>query len=192
MKCELFAPGSDARRGHPTKDQRRPLESFLVDNQVYYKLVIDHLRGSKKQGTKPCDKCNPAEILQVYLDRRLNNPKFKGQTSRTLMLHAEKFRPLGVPSSLILQFAIRSGDTSTLVKYGPEMTEEELVKSLLILRSQYVVQRTSVGFKISELEEIHKSELLYELALAIDHMKNPESDIPKIIEMASFAIVLAE
>lgn len=193
MNCVLFAKGSKRGYGHPVQDKKAPLIDFLVDNSVYYSLVLQHLRGSPKDKKAPCTACDPTEILQHYLDRRLRDPKFKGQTSRSLMENAERYGRLkgrNVPPALIRQFAVRSGDAETIGRYAPRMTEDELVKSMLILRAQYTVHRQQHGFKISDLDAVRRNELLYAVGLAIDHMKDPEGDVSKIIEMAGVALVL--
>lgn len=193
MNCILHIEGSNQGYGHPKTDQKKPLRDFLIDNKVYYSLVLKHLRGSPKDGVPPCPHCNAEEILRHYLDRRLRDPKFKGLVSIGLMGHAEKFGKLKgryVPEALIRQFAVRCAHPGIISRYASKMTGDELARAMLILRSQYEVHSQNIGFKVSNLSDVRKNDMLLGMALAIENMKDPESDVQKIIEMADVALVL--
>ena len=65
MDCIISIKGNGVgNNGHPKHDRSGPVREFLVDNQVFYRVVKNHVFS--------CDKCDPSAILQVYLDRRLD------------------------------------------------------------------------------------------------------------------------
>lgn len=57
--------------GHPKYDRTGPIESFIVDNVVFYSAVFQHV--------KTCPKCSPLEIMTHYFQRR------KGLFTETLI-----------------------------------------------------------------------------------------------------------
>lgn len=65
MDCTITVKGNGVGRyGHPKHDRTGPIREFLVDNQIFYRVVKNHVAT--------CDKCDPNAILEHYLARRLD------------------------------------------------------------------------------------------------------------------------
>ena len=150
MNCILKCPGGSAM-GQPSKAQSKPLREYLVDNEYYYRLVLKHLRF--------CKICDPAAILEVYLERRRTMPKFHGQTSLGLIKLARRYaglytgRKLQVPPSVLAahhETLWRSGDPTMLLMHEKSFTWSEFFESAQIVYSQ---------FGMTGWENWHKKEL---------------------------------
>ena len=109
LNCQLTVKGDGrGRYGHPKTDRTGPISEFLVDNTVFYAVVIKHL--------KTCTICDMTEVLKVYLSRRLDpTRKSLGMTSRTLLKLALSFEKLAkkkgvqLPPGLVNEFIWRCG-----------------------------------------------------------------------------------
>jgi hypothetical protein len=87
----------------------------MVNGNYLHIKVMQHVRR--------CTVCDPAAVLQYYLDRRRNIPKFFGQTSEGLVRLAEKYDRMArrrgkvLPSGLLLEFVWRSASSSSFKRY---------------------------------------------------------------------------
>jgi len=94
LSCSITVPGDGkGRYGKPKNDRTGPLSSFLVNNQVFFTVVKNHL--------KTCSKCSIDAVLTVYRDRTIS--KLTGCSSNSLIRHA-----LGLE-----KIAIENGETLT-------------------------------------------------------------------------------
>ncbi len=104
IDCEIVVPGFDAGArddGAPKISKTGPLRDFLRDSDHYYRAVWKHART--------CVVCDPAEILDGFLENR--KKKHFGQTSSLLVSMAEKYRrkiPDRVPEAVVREYVIRS------------------------------------------------------------------------------------
>jgi len=116
--CEITVKGDgQGRHGHPKNDRTGPLREFLVFNQVFFKAVRDHL--------KDCSRCDPAEVMRVYLER-VRNPPTKatnGRTSSTFIDHVSKLEKLlarkgspPLPSEVVNEVWLRGGKEKILAR----------------------------------------------------------------------------
>jgi hypothetical protein len=65
MDCIITVKGDGVgRNGHPKTDKTGPIRDFLVDNEVFYRAVKNHVAA--------CNKCDPYAILDHHLQRRLD------------------------------------------------------------------------------------------------------------------------
>ena len=151
MKCIITVPGGTGGHGVPVKDRTGPLESFLVDNQVFYKHVRQHV--------EKCQTCDPKAILEVYLDRRRSNPKFKGVASRTLVKNAISYlkvfkkRNLPLPTDLIAEAIGRGMEPGTLAQHGSLLGVESVARALLIMRG-VLLHSQHMGPSIKRLVDV--------------------------------------
>lgn len=102
MDCLLNIKGNGVGQyGKPKYDRKGPVRKFVVDNQYFYPRVFNHV--------KSCNKCDPTEILEHYLNRRIN--KGVELVTGSLVKLAYRYKKLnrGVPESLVRQFEIRAG-----------------------------------------------------------------------------------
>lgn len=107
-ECQITVKGDGVGKyGKPKKDRTGPVSDFLVDNSVFYAAVTKHLQK--------CETCDLVEVLQTYLRRRIQVPKFKGQTSTSLMKRALILENLAMkkgvalPEGLVNAFLWRGG-----------------------------------------------------------------------------------
>lgn len=118
--CVITVPGNGrGGYGHPVKDRTGTVESFLVDNQVFYAAVQKHL--------KVCASCSPQEVLERLLERRKATPRFAGQTSQTQVRLARRWFkafPGRVRPTIVREFVARSG-VSVLVEMPEYMAGAE-------------------------------------------------------------------
>lgn len=108
LNCNITVLGDGkGRYGKPKTTKTGPLSDFLVDNIVYYVEITKHLQT--------CDVCSIDEILKEYLRRRVEIPKFNGETSKALMERAIVLERLSIKKGqsltpgLINEFVWRSG-----------------------------------------------------------------------------------
>jgi hypothetical protein len=81
MNCVITVKGDGVGRyGKPKVDRTGPLSEFLVDNSVFYVEITKHLQQ--------CSVCSVNAVLTEYLRRRVQIPKFKGQTGASLVKRA--------------------------------------------------------------------------------------------------------
>ncbi len=135
MDCILKCPGGTGM-GQPRHDTAKPLYEYLVDNDYFYRLVLNHL--------KTCKLCSPEEVLQVYLNRRRRIPKFQGFVSEGLIKLAGKFaklytsQKLQVPDSILKiqrEMRWRAYNYQTLLRYEHEFTFEEFYQSARLIHT---------------------------------------------------------
>lgn len=104
LDCEIRVDGREtgkAGNGRPESSVVGPVHRFLRDSDFYYRAVFSHL--------KRCEKCDPKEALDGYLENRVR--KHSGETNRTLVEMAEKYRrhfPDRIPEALVREFILRS------------------------------------------------------------------------------------
>ena len=81
MKCLITIPGNDKGYGHPAKNRIEPIENFLVNNNVFFTHIRQHL--------VKCDKCDANEFMEVYLSRYRvrRKPFIDGLTSTAFVKH---------------------------------------------------------------------------------------------------------
>jgi hypothetical protein len=130
MDCEILVAGDGVGKyGRTKKDRRGPLKDFLVDNQVLYSAVTKHLQK--------CQVCSIEEVLKVYLSRRAQEKKFRGQTSTTLVKRAlilerlaqKQNRP--VPRGLVNEFLWRYG-TLGVIEHSDRLSLREKVEAFRV------------------------------------------------------------
>jgi hypothetical protein len=122
-ECQITVKGDGVGRyGKPKTDKTGPLSDFLVDNSVFYAAVTKHLQK--------CDRCDVVEVLQTYLRRRIQVPKFKGQTSTSLMKRAvilenlARKKKVALPDGLVNAFLWRGGPYGVL-EHGHRLSVRE-------------------------------------------------------------------
>ena len=129
MLCLITVKGGGGGHGRPAKDRTGTVESFLVDNSVFYGAVLSHLRD--------CDKCDPVEVLRTYLERRKTVQKFDGQTSGTLVALALKYDKLFQKRGLdgkdvVDEILWRSCEPDTLTAHMPRIGVKGVARGLLL------------------------------------------------------------
>ena len=131
MDCVITVKGDGkGKYGHPKADRTGPVSEFLVDNQVFYTAISKHLKN--------CDVCDPVEILKVYLDRRLKNPKFNQMVSDSLVKQALKLerlcdrRRIACDPKLINEFIWRSNAWEVNGQPLVRLSIREIVSALLV------------------------------------------------------------
>lgn len=113
MDCILTYKGDGVgNHGHPKYDRVGPVREFLVDNQLFYTFVKQHLQT--------CTKCDPTAILEYYLNRRFD-PKF-WQTKKN---PHRKVPPFPVSESLV-KLALK------YYKLFPNRVKFDIVKKFLL------------------------------------------------------------
>ncbi len=101
----------------------------IVDEQKTYNEVFNHV--------KRCSYCDPLEILQAYLKRRVETPKFHGLVTGTFMVAFAKYakllkeRKIAVPRELATEFYCRLGDLDEVLKYGKHLTLPDFVQAAI-------------------------------------------------------------
>ena len=184
LSCIITVPG-DGKGGYgKTKaDRTGTVESFLVDNQVLYSAILKHLRK--------CQVCDPKEVLQKYLDRRLGNPKFKSQISRVLVAHSQKFRnvfkqrELPIPEDLIAEFMWRVGSPYGLTEYESKLSPEQIVRGLIYIKEEDRKTRSLIHNSVAALCEasIGCSVSIKQLAVIVDNMFTVDRPFPSKKEL---------
>jgi hypothetical protein len=140
-----------AGHGHPREDRTGPLEEFLVDNQVFYKHVREHL--------SQCSLCNPRAVLEIYLERRRTEPKFKGVAAQTFVKNAVAYirlckkRSVPAPLDLIAEAIGRGLDPQELVEHEETLGVENTARTLLVMR-QVLVKSQFMGPNYTRLEHL--------------------------------------
>jgi len=171
MECRIKVKGDGAGRyGNPKADKEGPVSDFLVDNSVYYTAIRKHIRD--------CGTCDPAEFLQTYLRRRIQIPKFKGQTSSGLVDNALQYEKIAskkgvtLPGGLVNAFIWRAG-VSYIAEHRARLSVREAFQGFRLLadrapfgieklssQDRYLLElsRQGVGGDLSEaeLEELVK------------------------------------
>jgi hypothetical protein len=163
--------GTTAKYGKPAKDTIKSVREFLIDNDVYYRAVLKHLRE--------CPLCDPLDCLQIYLERR-RGEKFGGQTSIGLVKLVFAYdnllqsRGSQVPPEMLAEFIWRSGNVSTLVVY----------RDRLSLTQRF--QAAQLIFKMSEAEDRHKNHWPsnYRIDYTITEFKKRSLDYAFLLEIA--------
>jgi len=99
--CIITVKGDGkGRYGHPKSDRTGPIESFIVDNAVFYSAVFKHV--------KTCSNCSPIAIMTIYFKRR------KGIFTDTLVNLLRKYAKLvnqsdqAIAQSILNEAIIRS------------------------------------------------------------------------------------
>ncbi len=102
----------------------------IIDEQKTYQEVFNHV--------KQCSYCDPVEIVQAYLKRRVSTPKFHGLVTGTFMVIFSKYMKLmkdrgtPIPRELAAEFYCRLGDLDEVLKYGKKTLElPELVQAAI-------------------------------------------------------------
>ena len=108
LTCQITIKGNGVGRyGHPKTDRTGPLSEFLVDNQVFYKEICKHLRS--------CTSCDVIEVMNVYLQRRMDPKKSNGKVSQSLLKQSTSLEKIAqkknipIPAGLMGEFLWRRG-----------------------------------------------------------------------------------
>jgi len=112
MNCILKVKGTPGgTHGKPRHDREGPVRDFVIDNQVFYRLVYNHVRQ--------CELCDPTEVLRAYLARRMCK-KHQDMTSDGLVKLALRYERLdrGVPRELVDEFIWRGGPYAMAEQFG--------------------------------------------------------------------------
>lgn len=109
------------------------IRELIVDDAVLYRIVKNHVLD--------CQKCNPIEVLEVYLNRRKNLGRFHGFTSAGLveLMHqyvrgVAKRNRRSIPEKLIKEFIWRSGHAITLISYEKKLSNMEIWNAIHLIR----------------------------------------------------------
>ena len=179
MNCQITVKGNGhGGYGHPKTDKTGPLKDFLVDNQVFYRAVREHL--------KTCSVCSVEEILRFYLDRRLENPKFEERSSSTLAKHAVALEKLAakkktpVPKELVNEFLWRVG-VYGVKDYSIRLSPLEMYKAFRL-----DVVRTLIHVDVSSISPIAKQVyMLAKQAINEDLTEEEVEQLLPIVEIMS-------
>lgn len=130
MDCVITVKGNGVGKyGHTKKDRTKPLHEFLVDNQVLYRAVTQHL--------KDCSVCKIGDVLAEYRRRRVMTPKFKGQSSTGLVNRAIILERLAkkkkevLPEGLVNELIWRGGPYAVL-EHSSRLSVREKVQAFQI------------------------------------------------------------
>jgi hypothetical protein len=122
MDCIITIKGNGVGRyGKPKKDRTGPVREFVVDNQYFYNIIYRHL--------KECDKCNPEEILRLYLARRIHrgDQMVTGLLVELAMKYARHFK---IDPALIIEYKWRCGIHK--YEYRKDLALYDLAKAVAI------------------------------------------------------------
>lgn len=127
VECIISVKGRGAARrqpdGMPLCDETRKIHDAIIDAKFWYEEVFNHV--------KFCDKCDPEEILKIYLSRRMCE-KFNFKTSRLLIDLALKYEKFGkekgrpLDKDLINEFILKSERSFLVGKYEDRIPFEDL------------------------------------------------------------------
>lgn len=194
LNCVITVPS--ASRKHASRTG--PLRDFVVDNQKLYSLVIKHLRK--------CDKCDPREALQLYLDRRKRElSKFKGITSATLVLHAFKFknvfkeRGMPYPDDILHEIMWRIGTPEGLSDYVQgrrahgvtvRLDPEGVVRGLILIKENDRQARYLTHNSVASLCNTSSvAPIVQQLAVIVDNMFTVDRPFPSKQELEELIAV---
>jgi len=131
VQCIITVKGDGkGRYGKPKNDRIGPLSDFLVFNQIFFKVVRDHL--------KTCNICDPYEVIEVYLERLRKvgtvSSRFSSKSSIKGMFALEKVLRgkygLSFRYRSMNEFWLRSQAVDDILLRAPLCTLKELVMCL--------------------------------------------------------------
>jgi hypothetical protein len=185
MNCIITIKGNGSgRHGNPKTPRTGPVSGFLIDNNVFYIAVTEHL--------KTCDTCNIEDILRVYLERRKKTPKFNGVTSSGLVkralilenLAAKKGSP--IPKELVNEFIWRSIPShDTLEEFGRLSPREKFLSYRLSIE---VISKTDIPWNfenwVRSWVSIPQNKILAKLAYDSRGRRVVDEEIEELIRVA--------
>ncbi len=146
FECVITVEGNgEGKYGRFKNDKTGPVSQFMVDNIALYPIVKRHVLS--------CDKCDPTEALQYYLNRRLTLEKFQprqltpgvsfgGTVNRVITVglakvalsyeRKSKLRP--VSSELINEFIWRTADFQFLTEHQFRLSVRNLIDACQLVK----------------------------------------------------------
>jgi len=179
--CTLTIQGDGrGKYGKPKVTKIGPMRNFMTDNIVYYVEITKHLQT--------CDVCSIDEILKEYLRRRVEIPKFGGETSKALMERAVVLERLAIKRGqfltpgLVNELIWRSGPFG-VKEYGSRLSLREKYLAFNMKQMTVYSSPKSAGLQPED-------ELLAEIAASMpfDHTLTSED----LYEMLAVAEVMVK
>lgn len=123
------------------------IEDFLVHDHYLYRKVFNHV--------KECDHCDPNEIMQIYFDRRISNPKFKGCFSVGLVRLCDRYRKLprwDQNNKLYEEILVRQWSIGPLFRIG--QTHGQILKEASVVFSRYHLSEKLFDKEVESIERL--------------------------------------
>lgn len=123
LNCSITIKGDGrGKYGKLMYDKSGPLRDFLIDNQHFYIEITKHLQT--------CNVCSIDVVLNEYLRRRVETPKFRGESSNGLVKRAivlerlAKKRGQSLTPGVVNELIWRNG-LYAIEKYGSRLSLRE-------------------------------------------------------------------
>src|SRR3990172_7678026 len=128
LDCIITYPGDNVgRHGHPKKDRTGPVREFVVNNQLFYTAVFNHIKN--------CGKCNPAEAVQLYFKSRFDEDGQELGTTDILCKLISRYKkrfPDKISDEVVKNFYYRLSHREAFAEYLETRDGEEIPEILKI------------------------------------------------------------